>query len=103
MAMLVQEVMDFEAEAESILSEARAEGERLEESVGREIAAYRESLEKALHERLAAFGLETEEKYQALTHDAAREKEKALEDVKNISPEAISNQVELIVARFQGL
>jgi hypothetical protein len=103
MAMLVKEIVDLEAEAESILAEARAEEQNLEKSVDKEIATYRERLAEELNRKLSAFQKETAERHTSLTAQAESELKEALNDLDNIPGETLRRQVERIVARFRGL
>jgi F0F1-type ATP synthase membrane subunit b/b' len=100
MVMLVEEVVNLENEAESIIAHANAEMKQLEKVYEEKIAAYRQKMIEEMHEKIAEFQKNIEETHKAAIYEAERELKESIDALNSVSDDAFGAQVSLIVSRL---
>ena len=100
MAMLVEDIVRLEKEAESIIAQAREDAKQLEEVCGEEIVAYRENMTEETNRRISEFRKEAEETFRKAMDEAERELSTALDNLEHIPDNLIQSQVARVVSRL---
>jgi len=103
MLTLVEDVINLENEAESIIAHARTEAKQLEKAYEEEITANHQKIIEEMNGKIAEFQKKAEEAYRTALSEAERDLEESLEALNRISDDVLEAQTERIVARLSKL
>lgn len=103
MKNLIQDVLDIESRANTMIDQAHAEAKSITDAVAAETAQYRQGLEQQLAQRLDAHRAAASQRYeQALTGENEAHA-RALAHLAGISTEVIRSQAQLAAERYREL
>ena len=100
MLTLVEDVVNLENEAESIIAHAHAEAEQLGKTYEEEIVSYHKKMTEEMSGKVAEFQRKAEEKHEAALAEADRELRASLDALDHVPENVLQAQAERIAVRL---
>jgi hypothetical protein len=98
---LIEDIVNIEKEAGSIIARASEEAKRFEEVCEEEISAYRRTMTEETNRRISEFRKEAEEAFRIALDELKMELSAALDDLEHIPDDLLQAQAARIVSRLK--
>lgn len=103
MSGIVKNIIELEAEADTVIERARAEAKKMESAVRDEISSHQDRVNKELDAKVAAYHDDARGRHARDMEDAKRQLEEALVALSSISEHTIQVQVDRILEHYRNL